>query len=224
MTVAAVLTAAGSGSRLGRDLPKALVSVGGAPLVRWAASSLASVCEHIVVTAPAEHVAAFEDALAGVPARIQVVAGGGVRQDSVALGLAALVNLDADDSVLVHDAARPFMPVAVMGRLLAALEHHDAVIPVLPVVDTIVTGVGADVAYLSRPSLGAVQTPQAFRASAIRDAHARAATDGIEATDDGYLALHYGYRLGTVEGDPLGRKITYQEDLEALERRLSTTR
>ncbi|WP_291379871.1 2-C-methyl-D-erythritol 4-phosphate cytidylyltransferase [Demequina sp.] len=220
MTTAAVLTAAGSGSRLGRDIPKGLVTVGGTPLVRWAASSLASVCERIVVTAPADAVGAFADAVAGVSARVDVVAGGASRQASVALGLSALADLDARDAVLVHDAARPFMPVAVFGRLLDALESHDAVIPVLPVVDTIVSGVGGDVRYLSRPTLGAVQTPQAFVWGALREAHARAQAEGFEATDDGAIAQRYGFRLGTVEGDPLGAKITYAEDVEAAEQRM----
>ncbi len=220
MTTAAVLTAAGSGSRLGRDIPKGLVTVGGVPLVRWAASSLAAVCERIVVTAPADAVADFADAVAGVAARVDVVVGGGSRQSSVACGLAALADLDGSDAVLVHDAARPFMPVAVFGRLLTALETHDAVIPVLPVVDTIVSGIGGDVSYLSRPTLGAVQTPQAFVLSVLRSAHERAQAEGFEATDDGALARRYGFRLGTVEGDPLGAKITFAEDLEAAERRV----
>ncbi len=220
MTTAAVLTAAGSGSRLGRDTPKGLVTVGGIPLVRWAASSLASVCDRIVVTVPADAVSAFADAVAGVPARVDVVVGGATRQASVSLGLHALADLHDDDAVLVHDAARAFMPVAVFGRLLEGLETHDAVIPVLPVVDTIVAGIGGEVSYLSRPSLGAVQTPQAFLMGALREAHARAEADGFEATDDGALALRSGYRVGTVDGDPLGAKITYGEDLEAAERRM----
>jgi 2-C-methyl-D-erythritol 4-phosphate cytidylyltransferase len=220
VTTAAVLTAAGSGSRLGRDLPKGLVTVGGIPLVRWAASSLATVCERIVVTAPADAAAAFTDAVAGVPAHVEVVVGGDTRQASVSRGLGALVDLDADDCVLIHDAARPFMPVAVFGRLLAALETHDGVIPVLPVTDTIVAGIGGELAYLSRPSLGAVQTPQAFLMGAVRKAHARAQAESFEATDDGALVLRAGYRVGTVDGDPLGAKITYVHDLEVAERRM----
>lgn len=221
MTLAAVITAAGSGSRLGRDLPKALVPVGGLPLVAWAASSLATVCDRLVITAPADAVDAFAAAVASVPARVDVVAGGATRQLSVAAGLAALADLGADDTVLVHDAARAFMPVAVLGRLIEAIEHHDAAIPVLPVVDTIVTGLGGEVAYLDRHQLGAVQTPQAFRLGPLRDAHARALAEGVNSTDDASLLVHYGYTLATVEGDPLGRKITYPEDLEAFERRMT---
>lgn len=221
MTLAAVLTAAGSGARLGRDVPKALVPVGGVSLVRWAASSLASVTGRIVVTAPADAIDAFVAALAGVAAHVTVVPGGATRQESVAAGLAELADLSDDDDVLVHDAARPFMPVAVFGRLLEAIEHHDAAIPIVPVVDTIVNGIGGDIAYLDRGRLGAVQTPQAFRIGALRDSHVRAATEGLVATDDASLVLHFGYTLATVEGDPMGSKITYAEDLDAWERRMS---
>ncbi|WNM24948.1 2-C-methyl-D-erythritol 4-phosphate cytidylyltransferase [Demequina capsici] len=217
MTVAAVVTAAGSGTRLGRDLPKALVTIAGTPLVAWAASSLAAVCEQVVVTAPAEHLEEFRRAVSHVAARVTVVAGGATRQQSVALGLAA-VSPEADE-ILVHDAARAFMPVAVSGRALAALDAADGVIPVLPVVDTIVATSGGEVRYLDRSSLGGVQTPQAFRASALRDAHARAAAGGFEGTDDGSLLAAYGYRVVTCEGDPEGRKITYAEDLDHFERR-----
>jgi 2-C-methyl-D-erythritol 4-phosphate cytidylyltransferase len=207
---------------LGRDLPKALVLIDGVSLVRWATSALASVTDRIVVTAPADAIDDFVAALDGVAARVTVVPGGSSRQESVAVGLAELADLSDDDAVLVHDAARPFMPVAAFGRLLEAIEHHDAAIPVLPVVDTIVSGVGGEVSYLDRGRLGAVQTPQAFRIGAVRDAHRRATVDGIVATDDASLVLHYGYRLATVEGDPLGRKITYPEDVEAFERRMSS--
>lgn len=220
MTVAAVLTAAGSGSRLGRDIPKGLVTVAGVPLVRWAASSLATVCDRIVVTAPADALLDFSSVLAGVACPVEVVAGGETRQDSVRLGVDRLAELADDDTILVHDAARAFMPVAVFGKLLTAVEYDDAAIPVLPVVDTIVAGVGAQVAYLDRSSLGAVQTPQAFRAEALRDAHTRAAAEHITSTDDASLTVHYGYTLATVEGDVLGAKITYPEDLAAAQRRL----
>lgn len=221
MTLAAVITAAGSGSRLGRNLPKALVPVAGVPLIAWAASTLATVTDRLVITAPSDAVERFATAVVHVPATVAVVAGGATRQLSVVEGLSHLADLAEDDVVLIHDAARAFMPVAVIGRLIEAVEHHDAAIPVLPVVDTIVTGVGGKVVYLDRPQLGAVQTPQAFRVGPLRDAHARAAADGVDATDDASLLVHYGYSLATVEGDPLGRKITYPEDLDAFERRMA---
>lgn len=222
MSAAAVLTAAGSGSRLGLDVPKALVPVAGTPMVRWAASSLAAMCGRIVVTAPADAVADIASALAGVSARIDVVAGGATRQESVRRGLEALADLDDDDLVLVHDAARPFMPLAACGRVLTALEKADGAIPVVPVVDTVVRAEGASLSYLDRSTLGAVQTPQGFRMGVLRGAHARAAAEGVEATDDGSLVLRYGGSVATVQGDQDGAKITYPADLEACEKRMAT--
>jgi 2-C-methyl-D-erythritol 4-phosphate cytidylyltransferase len=187
-------------------------------MVAWAASTLAIVCPRIVITAPAEAVEDMVKAVAHVAADITVVAGSDTRQRSVAAGIAAL-GTDAQE-ILVHDAARPFMPAGVMGAALAELSRYDGVIPVLPVVDTVVAGVPDDVRYLKRASLGAVQTPQAFRAGPLRDAHARAAADGIEATDDGALLMHYGYTVGTCAGDAAGRKVTYPEDLAFFEERM----
>jgi len=132
----------------------------------------------------------------------------------------------APEVIVVHDAARPFAPAAVLGRALEALDvgqdgqHWDGVIPVIPVVDTMVA-LHEGVAYLDRAALGAVQTPQVFRAAALSDAHARAARDGVSATDDGSLLVHYGYRVTTCEGSLEARKITYPEDLDLSERRLA---
>ncbi|GEL95746.1 IspD/TarI family cytidylyltransferase [Cellulomonas composti] len=163
--VVAVLTAAGSGSRLGHELPKALVPVGDEPLVRHAARRLLAAdalgCEvaAVVVTAPASYVDEFRVALAGLP-RVVVVPGGSTRQASVAAGLAALTvprdrsagtdgpsdddppdDGPSDDDgvvVLVHDAARAFAPPVLVARVVAAVRAgHPAVVPGLAVADTI---------------------------------------------------------------------------------------
>ena len=156
------------------------------------------------------------------PARVSVVPGGASRQESVAAGLAELADLSDDDAVLVHDAARPFMPVAVFGRLLEAIEHHDAAIPVLPVVDTIVSGVGGDVAYLDRDAPRG--RPDAPGLPHRRGARCAQEGGGRRHRGDGRRLARAPLRLplATVEGDPLGRKITYPEDIEAFERRLSS--
>src|SRR5690606_29030371 len=120
------------------------------------------------------------------------------------------------------DAARPFTPGDVFARVLEGLDSADGVIPILPVVDTVIRMGGVGVAYLDRSELGAVQTPQGFRPDALLDAHARAARDGMAATDDGALLVHYGYRVDTCAGDPEARKITYQEDIDHFERRLAS--
>jgi 2-C-methyl-D-erythritol 4-phosphate cytidylyltransferase len=220
VTIAAVVTAAGSGSRLGHPAPKALVPVAGVPMVVWAATAAARVCGRVIVTAPVDALADFEDALNRAGLQGVVVAGGADRQESVALGLAALGSDDGEgwDAIVVHDAARPFAPAEVFERALAGLDDADGVIPVVPVVDTVVrTGSGLPI-YLDRAELAAVQTPQAFRPAALLDAHARAVRDRISATDDGALLAHYGYRVSTCEGDLASRKVTYSEDITHLER------
>lgn len=220
MTIAAVVTAAGSGSRLGHPAPKALVPVAGTPMVVWAAAAAARVCGRVIVTAPLESLAEFEEVLNNAGLQAIVVPGGSDRQESVALGLAAIGSDDGEgwDAIVVHDAARPFAPIDVFERALAGLDDADGVIPVVPVVDTVVrTGSGLPI-YLDRSELQAVQTPQAFKPDALLDAHARAARDGVSATDDGALLAHYGYRVATCEGDLASRKITYVEDIHHAER------
>src|SRR5690606_4453524 len=194
--------------RLGRAVPKALVPIAGKPMLAWAVTAVAGVAGRIVVTALAESLEDFRLAIAAIDADIAAVAGGTNRQGSVALGLASLTA--GIESVLVHDAARPFPPGDVFARVLEGLDSADGVIPILPVVDTVIRMGGVGVAYLDRSELGAVQTPQAFRPDALLDAHARAARDGVFATDDGALLVHYGYRVDTCAGDAQALKITYQ--------------
>ena len=143
--VVAVLTAAGAGTRLGAGGPKALVEVGGRSLLRRAAQGLvdSGVVDHLVVTAPGEHVERFAAELAGLAGAgvgIRVVAGSSAsRQASVALGLkAALEACPRAAVVLVHDAARALTPPEVVRRVVAAVRAgHDAVVPALAVTDTV---------------------------------------------------------------------------------------
>lgn len=168
----AVLTAAGSGSRLGCGGPKALVPLAHRPLLWWAARALVEAgATAIVVTAPAEAVAEFRSALEGVGAEVVVVAGSAAsRQASVANGLGALPPLDADDVVLVHDAARPLTPPSMIRRVADAVRSGcDAVIPTVPVADTVKVvvplagGLGLVEGTPDRSSLAAVQTPRVSR-------------------------------------------------------------
>ncbi|WP_136518459.1 2-C-methyl-D-erythritol 4-phosphate cytidylyltransferase [Cellulomonas telluris] len=232
MTVAAVLTAAGSGSRLGHVLPKALVPVAGAPLVAHAARALLDAraadgarVRALVVTAPAEHLAAVADALAHLaPADVPVtvVPGGATRQASVAAGLAAL---PADvDVVLVHDAARAFAPPELVARVVDAVRAgHDAVVPGLAVVDTVkrvaswdATG-GPVLDTPPRDVLRAVQTPQGFARDVLLRAHAagagRAGDERTAASDDAGLVEADGGRVWVVPGDERAAKITTVRDV-----------
>ncbi len=220
MTLAAVVTAAGYGTRLGSEIPKALVPVAGEPLVVHAVRRISQVASRIVVTAPATHLAQIAAALEGVDAEgeLVIVPGADTRQGSVAAGLEAL-DLGDQDIVLVHDAARAFQPVAVMRAAVAAVEHGaDGAIPLLPVVDTLVTAPAADGSLgepVDRTGFRMVQTPQVFRAGALLEAHARA--HGGAATDDATLVRQLGYRVVATDGHEHGLKVTHAADLALAE-------
>jgi len=214
VTIAAVVTAAGLGTRLGSNLPKGLVAVAGRPLVAHALDRVLPLVSVVVVTAPASRLAEFVHVTGG---RADVVAGGDSRQESVRAGLAALAErgIGPDDIVLVHDAARAFMPTAAMREALAAVEAGaDAAIPVVPVVDTIVTAPAEDGTYgqaVDREQLRAVQTPQVFRAGILGAAHE--AARGRAATDDATIVRELGHRVVATDGHPWGLKITHAGDL-----------
>lgn len=210
MTVGAIVAAGGRGERLGADLPKALVRLGGEALVVHACRALreAGVTE-VVVSAPAESV----DAIAGLVADARVVAGGLTRTESVRRGLAALS--PGVDIVLVHDAARPLAPASLVGRVVAAVQAGaDAVVPVVPVADTVkqVDGAGNVVATVDRESLRAVQTPQGFRRAVLLAAHEGARPDA-DVTDDAGLVERLGVVVRTVPGATEAMKVTTRSDL-----------
>ena len=240
----AVLTAAGSGSRLGAGVPKALVPVGGVSLLRRAAAGLiaSGAVSHVVVTAPAEEVDRFRAELAGLPdgsagaaagrrSGIEVVAGSPrSRQASVALGLAAaLVAVPQADVVIVHDAARALTPPEVTQRVVAAVRAgHEAVVPALPVTDTVkeveTRPAGEPEPVVGTPRrdrLRAVQTPQGFETSVLVAAHRtgaeRAGDEALAASDDAGLVEACGGRVVVVAGDERAMKVTTPMDLALAE-------
>ena len=240
----AVLTAAGSGSRLGAGVPKALVPVGGVSLLRRAAAGLiaSGVVSHVVVTAPAGEVDRFRAELEGLPdgsvgtsvgrrGEIEVVAGSPrSRQASVALGLAAaLAAVPQADVVIVHDAARALTPPEVTQRVVAAVRAgHEAVVPALPVTDT-VKEVEARPAGEPEPVVGtprrdrlrAVQTPQGFSTPVLVAAHRagaeRAGDEALAASDDAGLVEACGGSVVVVAGDERAMKVTTPMDLALAE-------
>ena len=240
----AVLTAAGSGSRLGAGVPKALVPVGGVSLLRRAAAGLiaSGAVSHVVVTAPAEEVDRFRAELeglldaaaaagAGRCGGIEVVAGSPrSRQASVALGLAAaLAAVPQADVVIVHDAARALTPPEVTQRVVAAVRAgHEAVVPALPVTDT-VKEVEARRAGEPEPVVGtprrdrlrAVQTPQGFSTPVLVAAHRagaeRAGDEALAASDDAGLVEACGGSVVVVAGDERAMKVTTPMDLALAE-------
>lgn len=232
----AVLTAAGAGSRLGMDLPKALVELDGLPLVVHAARRLCAsgVVDALVVTAPsglAEHVAAMLAEDPGVDRPVRAVEGAGTRQASVAAGLrAGLAAREAGaggeevDVVLVHDAARPLASPELVRRVVAAVRAgHGAVVPGLPVTDTIKRvvpeqdGVERVTQTVDRAALRAVQTPQGFDRQVLERAHAAAAhregDETLAATDDAGLVEDLGVAVHVVPGEAAAAKITTAHDL-----------
>ncbi|GAA2530222.1 2-C-methyl-D-erythritol 4-phosphate cytidylyltransferase [Winogradskya humida] len=210
--VAVLVPAAGSGVRLGPGAPKALRLLGGEPLLVHAVRRVAAApsVRVIVVAAPAAEVEAVRELLAAV-APVIVVAGGAERQDSVA---AALAVVPADVAiVLVHDAARALTPPELVESVAAAVRGgHPAVIPALPVVDTIKeVGTGETVlGTVDRSVLRSVQTPQGFRHDVLAAAH-RACLDAH--TDDAGMVEKAGVPVVCVPGSELALKITRPLDL-----------
>ncbi len=215
MFTVALLMAAGSGTRVGGTQPKQFAKLGGRSLLCWAHEALErhpSVHTVLVVTSESM----FADARAALP-DAPLIAGGATRQASVAAGLAAAQAAGAK-RVIVHDAARAFLPAAVIDRVIAALDDHDAATPVIPVADTLARE--ADGNTVDRAGLVRVQTPQGFRTDALARAHA--AADDEDATDDIQLVRRLGGRVALVQGDPMLEKVTYPADLAMAEARAAS--
>jgi len=218
--VAVLVPAAGLGLRLGPGGPKALRLLGGEPLLVHAVRRLSSApcvgC--VVVAAPADGVDAVQTLLSPYP--VTVVAGGATRQASVAAALAVVP--EGYEIILVHDAARALASAELFERVAEAVRGgQDAVVPVLPVIDTIkqVDAVGAVLGTVDRSVLRAVQTPQGFRRDVLEAAHAAAVDDH---TDDAGLAEKLGIRVTTVDGEEAALKITRPLDLALAELLLTT--
>jgi 2-C-methyl-D-erythritol 4-phosphate cytidylyltransferase len=219
----ALVPAAGAGLRLGPGAPKALRELAGESLLVHAVRRLRASDDIgcVVVAAPPDAIGAVS-ALLGDTAI--VVAGGATRQQSVAAALAAA---PAEYKiVLVHDAARALVPIEVVARVVAAVRAGaQAVVPVLPVVDTIkqVSADGEVVATVDRAVLRAVQTPQGFDREILAEAHHAASSQPVDpgsvgaATDDAGLVEQLGIRVVTVPGDDLAMKITRPLDLKIAE-------
>lgn len=196
----AVVVAAGTGRRFGGA--KQFEVLDGVRVIDRSVAACRSVCGGVVVVVAPEAIGTPD---ADVPGADVVVEGGASRSESVRRGLGAVP--ESAELVLVHDAARPLVPASVCGRVVDALRGGaTAVVPVVPVVDT-VRLVGGEV--LNRDTLRAVQTPQGFRRSALVAAHATEA----DATDDAGLMELLGEQVEMVDGDPVNLKITSPSDL-----------
>jgi 2-C-methyl-D-erythritol 4-phosphate cytidylyltransferase/2-C-methyl-D-erythritol 2,4-cyclodiphosphate synthase len=215
MRAAAILVAAGSGSRFGGGTPKQFLLLGGKPVIRHAAESLVA---HVALLQPVGDATAIREALAGL-AHWPPVAGGATRRDSVLAGLEAVAPA-APDVVLVHDAVRPLVPPGTISALLAALERAPGAIPAVPVADTLKRVADGMIAVtVPREGLYRAQTPQAFRYQALLAAY-RAGADG-PATDDASLLEAVGGNVAIVAGSEDNIKLTYPDDFPRLERAMN---
>ena len=228
MRIGLILVAGGSGSRFGADTPKQFLVLAGKQVIRHAAEALAS---QVDLIQPVGDPVAIGAALAGMD-HLPVVPGGATRQESVRAGLEAMAGLGPDrvpDIVLVHDAARPVVPVGTVADLLAALKLAPGAIPAVPVADTLKrawdTASGrAIAATVPREGLFRAQTPQAFRFATLLALH-RASQQGVAgqagATDDAALLEAAGETVLLVAGANSNIKLTYPEDAMRLEQALT---
>ena len=215
--VTAIIAAAGSGRRMGREVNKVFLPLAGQAVLARSVAAVAACPEVdglIVVVAPGEEAQAT-----GLLAPLdlakpwRVVAGGRERQHSVANALAAVPQ--AARLILIHDGARPLIDAAAVAAAIAAAREHGAAGVAVPVKDTIkaVDAVGCIVATPDRSTLWAIQTPQVFAASLLRRAYAAAERDGVLATDDAALVERLGHEVKIVAGSYRNLKITTPEDL-----------
>lgn len=229
--IAALIVAAGRGSRVGGDVPKQYRRIGGRSVLATTLGRFGAVdlVERIMSVIHADDGAAYEAAAgeSGVAAaRLSSTQGGETRQASVRLGLEALVaaGLPDDALVLIHDAARPFLSEGVLLRAIMAAARYGAAIPVLPVPDTlaVLDAAGRLAGHHDRASARMVQTPQAFRLGAILGAHRKALVEGRgDFTDDAGVAAAFGHAVHSFSGDADLFKITEEADLARAERHLS---
>lgn len=209
LRIVALIVAAGTGQRAGGERPKQYRPLRGKAVLAHAIDALADhgAISAIRVVIGAGQEAAYRGAI-GKRELDPPITGGATRQESVRKGLEEIAATGGADIVLIHDAARPFTPPAVVDRLIDALGSAGGAIPALPIVDSIARIDGATV---DRSEFVAIQTPQAFRFDIILAAH-RAWSEPEQATDDAALARAAGHTVDLVDGDPALKKITFAED------------
>ncbi len=227
--VSAIIAAGGRGVRLGAGLPKQFLEIDGRSILERSVAAFAGhpAIAEVVVALPMDRIEAVAGRMRELGlARVVCVEGGSRRQDSVANAFAR-VNSDAS-VVVVHDAARPMVTAALIGRVIDAASRHGAAIAALPVRDTVkqARGPGGEgprpiAATLPREDIFLAQTPQAFRREVLAQALEKGRDEGIDATDEAMLAERAGYPVYLVPGDPENMKITTPEDLEAARQRLA---
>jgi len=214
---ALIVPAAGLGKRLGRDEPKALVPLLDTPLLVWTLRRLEplGLLDDAVITIPP----GYRDTFIAIGAQyfpahtLRFVDGGAERQDSVLLALGQLS--EDRDIVVIHDAARPFVPESAVREAIATAQRHGAATVALPAIDTILRADedGFLVETPPRKEMWACQTPQVFQKALILEAHTTAQSRKYTGTDDASLVRWLGHPVKLVPGSPLNFKVTTPQDL-----------
>ncbi len=219
MSVTALIVAAGRGARAASEAgrPKQYCRIGGVAMLERTISVFAAhpSVDDILVVIHADDAPLYQAVSSPYAARLRdAVSGGARRQDSVRSGLEALAQA-SPSSVLIHDAARPFVDAPLISRVIASLDAHDGALPCLPVTDTLKrASEGRITGTVERDRLWRAQTPQGFRFDAILAAHRAASADvAREFTDDAGIAEWFGLDVALVEGSESNRKLTTVEDL-----------
>ncbi len=222
--IAAILPAAGLGTRMGADTPKQFLELDGTPILILSLRRMASCPEitDIIVATRADEVERIEKRLAAekFKQKVRVVKGGDSRQDSVA---AALREVSSDtEIVLVHDAVRPFVTVEQISRVIEEARRCEAAILGIPAMDTVKevkrASLPEDVALITgtvpRERVVLAQTPQAFSTKLLKEAFARAEADGVNASDEAGLVERLGHDVHVVLGSERNIKITKPADMD----------
>jgi len=215
----ALIVAAGQGLRAGGSMPKQFAPLAGKPMLAHSHAALSNhpAIDHVLVAIGEGQ----EGALAAALGPVEFTIGGASRRESVRNGLEALAK-HTPEHVLIHDAARPFLPAAVIDRLMSALDRHAGAIPVLPVADTLAKGDELLGDTVSRDGLHRVQTPQAFDFATVYAVHREWRGDA-EPTDDAQMVRAAGHDVALVAGDPCLEKVTHPADFAAAEARHTAT-
>ncbi len=217
MNYAAVIVAAGKGSRSGLSYNKVLFPYQGKPILRYSIERFLQdeECQQVIVVCALEELDRFQELFQDLDARIVFAKGEATRTQSVASGL----SLVHTPYVLIHDGARPFLSHALLKRIKEALKTDQAVVPGLEVIDTIkeINDEGYVIYTPKRSHLRTIQTPQAFSTSLIQEALAYVLKENLEITDDA-MALEKAFGLPSrlIPGEQANQKITSAQDIEAL--------
>jgi 2-C-methyl-D-erythritol 4-phosphate cytidylyltransferase len=221
VSTAAIVVGGGASTRLGGTGSKVLLPLGERSVLAWSLVTLqrCPAVDHVVLVhreQDREQIAAIVEQV-GVTKLVASVAGGATRQDSELAGLEALaghIAASAIDLVAIHDAARPFLTLALLDRVIDAARRHGGAVPALPVDAPLLLRRGSPHLLVPTDGLRRVQTPQVFAASALLDAYRRAATDGFHGVDTAETVERYSaLEVVAVEGDPDNRKLTYPGDV-----------